>query len=100
MARVQTVVKVMEPVIDDQGNLLDKNGDIIDPSKKTKKDQEPDMEEVFYYLLHWGLTYEILIDHQQRYPVSYTVAICQHIKSGVIKTFIPQEITVIGKEQR
>ena len=100
MARQMTVVSTMEPVVDDEGNLLDKQGEIIDSSKKTKKDQEPVFEEVYYYLLHWGLTYEILIDNQQRYPVSYTVGICQHIKTGVIKTFIPQELTIIGKEQK
>jgi hypothetical protein len=100
MARQMTVVSTMEPVIDDEGNLLDKDGNVINPSKKTKKDQVPVMEEVFYYLLHWGLTYEILIDNQQRYPVSYTVGICQHIKTGAIRTFIPQELTVIGKEMK
>lgn len=100
MSRVMTVVKVTEPVIDDQGQLLDKDGEIIDHSKKTKKIQEPAMEEVLYYLLHWGLTYEILLDKDARYPVSYTVAICQHIKTGVVKTFIPQELTILGKEAK
>lgn len=95
-----TVVTVSEPVVDDEGNLLDKEGNQIDPSKKTKKVQEPAFEDVMYYLLHWGLTYEILIDRESRYPVSYTVGICQHTKTGVVKTFIPQELTVLGKEEK
>jgi len=93
-----TVVSMLEPSMDNEGNLLDKEGEIIDPSKKTKKVREPAFVEQMYYLLHWGLTYEILIDNQQRFPVTYTVGICQHIKTGVIKTVFPQELTVIGKE--
>ena len=100
MSRIMTVVQISEPVTDDQGNYLDKDGEVIDTTRKSKKPQEPAFEDVLYYLLHWGLTYEILIDNQQRYPVSYTVAICQHIKTGVIRTFIPQELTVLGKEQK
>jgi hypothetical protein len=100
MARMQTVVKVMEIVLDDDGNMLNAQGEIIDPSRKTKKIQEPVYEEVMYYLLHWGLTYEILVDGQQRYPIAYTVAICQHIKNGTIKSFTPQDLTVVGKEEK
>lgn len=93
-----TIVTVSEPVIDDEGNLLDKDGEVINPSKKSKKIQEPAFEDVLYYLLHWGLTYEILIDNHQRYPVSYTIGICQHIKTGEIRSFLPTELTVLGKE--
>ena len=96
MARTMTVVTILEPVLNENGEVLDKDGDPVGTSKK--KHQEPAFEDVYYYLLHWGLTYEILMDKEQRYPVSYTVGICQNIKTGVIKTFIPQEITVVGKE--
>ena len=95
-----TVVKVAEPVTNDQGQLLDEDGEVVDTSRKGKKDQIIAMEDQLYYLLHWGLTYEILIDRESRYPVSYTIAICQHTKTGEIKTFIPAEITVLGKEQK
>lgn len=100
MARTMTVVKVLEPRVDEDGNLLDKEGEIVDTSKKTKKDQVPEMVEVMYYLHHWGLTYEILIDKDGRYPVSYTIAICEQFKTGIIKTFIPSELAVVGKETR
>lgn len=78
--KYKTVVKTMEPVLDEEGNQVDS-------------------EEIMYYLLHWGLTYEILIGidgHQ--YPVTYTVGICQNIKTGDIKSFVPQDLTVVGKE--
>ena len=99
MARYQTVVKVNEIVMDEEGNMLDIEGEIIDPSRKTREIQEPVYEEVMYYLLHWGLTYEILVDGHQRYPVAYSVAICQHIKIGEVKSFTPQDLTVVGKEK-
>lgn len=94
-----------EPVLDEDGNLLDTKGELIDPSKRSKKKQVPATEEVFYYLLHWGLTYEILIDYPKpgevnKYPVTYTIGICQHLKTGEIKTFIPAELTVVGREMK
>jgi hypothetical protein len=95
----RTVVKVMEISLNEQGEMLDKDGEVIDPSKKSKKIQEPYYEEQLYYLLHWGLTYEILIDRDQRYPVTYTIGICQHIRNGTIKSFIPGDLTVVGKEK-
>ena len=95
----RTVVKVMEISLDSEGNMLDKDGEVIDPSKKSKKVQEPHFTEQLYYLLHWGLTYEILVDKDQRYPVTYTVGICQHIKTGAIRAWIPAELTVVGKEK-
>ncbi|RLD57083.1 MAG: hypothetical protein DRI97_06155 [Bacteroidetes bacterium] len=88
----------MEPVTDNEGNYLDTEGEIMDePSRKI---QELAYEEQMYYLLHWGLTYEILVDSNQRTPVTYTIGICQHISNGIIKSFVPTDLTVVGKEQR
>lgn len=98
MARQMTVVSTMEPVVDDEGNLLDKQGEIIDSSKKTKKDQEKALEKVYYYLLHWGLTYTILTDKGGNYPISYTVGICQKFNGGEIFLFTPDQLTIEGKE--
>jgi hypothetical protein len=100
MARYQTVVKVSEFVYDEAGNMLDKEGAIIDPTRRSNEVQEQAYEDVMYYLLHWGLTYEILSDGNQRYPIAYTVAICQHMKNGTVKSFTPQDITVVGKEKQ
>lgn len=50
-----------------------------------------------YYLLHWGLKYDMLPDsYGQLVPVHYTVAICQHIKTGTIETFLPDQLRVLG----
>ena len=103
MATYKTVVKVNEPVLDDKGNPLDTGGNILEPYRKRTADQIPAFEEQMYYLLHWGLTYEILTDYadggDKYHPVSYTVGICQHMKTGNIKLFYPTELTVVGKEK-
>ena len=98
MARYQKVVEVDELSFDEEGNQLDTEGEIIDSDRI--KVQEPGYEKVKYYLLHWGLTYEILVDQNQRYPIAYTVAICQRFGTGEIKSFVPQDLTVIGKEKQ
>ena len=95
-----TVVSAVEPVLNEKGEALDKDGEVVDSSKRAKKDQVEAHEEVYYYLLHWGLTYQILYDRNIPYPITYTVGICQHIKTGVIKLFTPDKLTVIGKEQK
>lgn len=85
----RTVVKINLPVVDENGDF-EMDG------------ENPKTEEVMFYLLHWGLHMEIIADlkNDQKYPVSYTVGICQHIKNGTIKIFAPEEITVIGFEQK
>ena len=56
-------------------------------------------EKDLYILLHWGLEYTIIeVSENMRTGVSYTVAICQNIKSGVIRCFRPEMLTVLGKE--
>lgn len=78
----RTVVKVNLPVTDDDGNLTEET------------------EEVEFFLLHWGLHMEFMQQQQtgDLYPVTYTVGICQHVKTGMIKIFAPEELTVIGYE--
>jgi hypothetical protein len=52
-----------------------------------------------YYLLHWGLKFNIVpLENGGGVPVHYTVAICQHIKTGVIETFIPEQLKVLGDQ--
>ena len=58
------------------------------------KEGEPEMERDFYYLLHWGLKYEIV----NNVAVGYTVGICQNIKSGAVECFNPESIRIIGNE--
>ena len=60
-----------------------------DEEGREKKDQ--------YYLLHWGLRYDLMPDgNGNLVPVHYTVAICQHIKSGLIEMFLPDQLRVLG----
>jgi len=50
-----------------------------------------------YYLLHWGLKYDLIPDPNDNfYPVHFTVAICQHYKTGVIETFLPTQLRILG----
>ena len=50
-----------------------------------------------YILLYWGLKYDMIADsYQNLVPVHYTIAICQHIKTGVIETFLPEQLKIIG----
>jgi len=51
-----------------------------------------------YYLLHWGLEITMYDVGDHIVPASYTVGVCQHIITGRILTFLPHQITVIGKE--
>jgi len=55
------------------------------------------------YLLHFGLRYDLVAGSDGNiYPVSYTVAIIQNIKSGAIEFCSPDQLKVLGtnvKEQ-
>ena len=51
-----------------------------------------------YFLLHWGLRYELIPDaFGNLQPVHYTVGICQNIKSGAIEMFLPDQLKVLGQ---
>lgn len=95
MARVNTVVEILKPVYNEDGKLIDKKNEIFENGT----DQEVQMKPEQYYLLHWGLETNFTHD-QNGYPIPYssTVGVCQHIKTGVIETFIPGVIKVLGKE--
>jgi len=49
-----------------------------------------------YFLLHFGLKFEIVND----IGVSYTVAVCQNIKTGQIECFAPERLRILGTEIR
>jgi hypothetical protein len=49
-----------------------------------------------YYLLHWGLKYDLISEEKGSVPIHYTIGICQHCKTGVIETFLPEQLRVIG----
>lgn len=63
--------------------------------------EDPDNEnEQYFYLLHWGMTAGKLSDGEGgMFMSSWTIAICQDIKTGQIHTFLPDYIKVIGYER-
>jgi|GEM_PF-3065434 len=61
------------------------------------EDMEP-LDEIVkerYYFHNWGVRYEIIDIYGQRVGVSYTVAICENMKSGRIELFDPIQIQFI-----
>jgi len=96
MARLHTVIEVQKPVYNEDGELLDVENK---PMDSKRKDQKQQLTGEMYYLLHWGLETNFVYDKSQNpIPYSSTIGICQHIKTGVIETFIPGVIKVIGHE--
>lgn len=70
-------------------------------TEKEDQDIDGDMgyDKEQYYLLHWGMKSEVfIIDEDHTGGVSYTVAVCQHVKSGAIRTFLPDQLRVLGVE--
>jgi hydrogenase maturation factor len=58
------------------------------------KDGESAIETDVYVLLHWGLKMEIIND----VGVSYTVAICSHLKTGEVLCFLPEQLKILGTD--
>lgn len=53
-----------------------------------------------FYLLHWGLKYDIFPDENGViHPAQITVGICQEISTGNILLFLPTSLKVIGYER-
>ena len=52
-----------------------------------------------YFLLHFGLRHEIIDRGDGTVAVAnYTVAICQHYKTGQLEMFDPRQIRVLDTE--
>lgn len=64
-------------------------------------DEDGQEKKDLYYLLYWGLKYD-LIPGENGYmiPVHYTISICQHLKTGQIETFMPEQLKVEGSETK
>ena len=56
--------------------------------------EEPATVREQYWLLHFGLRYQIINDT----GVSYTVAICQSLRTGQLEYFDIEQIRVIGTQ--
>ena len=83
MARVFRVCSVVQPV------------EVPDPKDDEKLIVEE--QEVYYHFLHWGLTAGPLADGEGKVVTAqWTVAICEHIETGIVFTFIPALIKFVG----
>ena len=56
--------------------------------------EEPATVREQYWLLHFGLKYQIIGET----GVSYSVAICQHTRTGQLECFDPERLRVIGTQ--
>lgn len=98
MRAQKTMVEIKLPRINEEGVPVDKDNQVYD---KKLKNWEQAIDPVNFYLLHWGLEYVLLQDeHGKPYGINYTIGICQEIQTGLIRTFLPTEIRIIGVESR
>ena len=66
---------------------------------ENEEKDEPAMEKGTYWLLHWGLQFEIIqVEEGRLLPVNYTVAVCQDYDTGEVRCFLPEQIKILGTE--
>ena len=86
---------IVRTIVEAEVEILDGNGEAVIIKEEVMREKRQ------FYLLHWGLVAQI---HQAEggevYPANYTVGICQDKKTGWIKTFLPEELRVIGIETK
>ena len=66
--------------------------------EKLDEDNMPVIKTDQVYLLHWGTTYQVVETKDGVVPANYTVAICQDVKSGQIRTFLPEQLRILGED--
>lgn len=88
----KTLVEVRVPVMSKEDPSVPK---VTDDNRKDvifKNEQ--------FYLLHWGTQTEFEYESEDPSRVllawSYTVGICQGIATGLVHTFMPTEIKILG----
>ena len=65
----------------------------------TDDDDNPQYERSQWWLLHWGLQYQLIEGEDHRMiPVNYTVAICENYNNGEVRCFMPEQLRILGKE--
>jgi len=70
---------------------------LVEVSEETGElddDGNPIIEKTECWLHHWALEYNIVGGQL----VNYTCAICENRETGEIRTFMPVQLRVIGKE--
>ena len=67
--------------------------------QKEDTEEDPVMVKEKYFLLHFGLRHEIIDRGDGTVAVAnYSVAICQHYKTGQLEMFDPSQIRILGSE--
>ncbi len=83
------LVEIRVPEVDSAGHHIEKendDGDLI-----------PQFNKIQGYLHHWGMQFETWVDREGGEHVGqYTVAIVEDAETGVVHTFQPTDIKVIG----
>ena len=83
MAKIFRVCSVVQPV------------EVPDPEDDEKLIVEE--QEVYYHFLHWGLSAGSLSDGKgDIFNATWTVAICEHIETGIVFTYLPELIKFVG----
>jgi predicted metal-binding protein len=63
------------------------------------KEGESIMDSGDYFLLHWGLQYEIIqLEEGHVAAVNYTIAICQDCETGEVRCVLPEQIRILGND--
>jgi hypothetical protein len=64
----------------------------------TENDETPIMEKREYYLLHFGLQYQVIDCGEGKLAVGqWTVCYCEDKKTGQIKMFDPTRLRILGQ---
>jgi hypothetical protein len=65
----------------------------------TEDKENPVYENRRFMLWHFGLKYQMIdMGDKKMIPINYTVAICEDCKTGQIRCFMPEELTIIGEK--
>ena len=80
---IKTLCEVNIPVLNEEGDQIEEEGT---PKEITEQ----------FYLLHWGLQAQIVVNGENIVPYTETVGICQNIVTGFIRLFHPEQIRIIG----
>ena len=63
------------------------------------KEDESLYERGQFFLLHWGLQYQIIDLGEGRFTTAnWTVAICEDCKTGAIRCFLPEQLRILGQQ--
>ena len=64
----------------------------------TEDEEEPVHEQKQYWLLYFGLKYDLITEEGKVVAVNYSVCICEDYETGQLRCFLPEEIKIIGRE--